>query len=364
MQSLKRILEHFGLQEDPFGVTPDPEYLCFIDQYRNAVTRLHDSIANYRCLGVVCGQPGMGKTTLMQYLDEAMGQEADFGMLSCTMETKEELLFAVMAALGVSPEPGGYFPNWLQLHSHLLDRHGQRRRVVLIYDEAHRLSVQMLEMVRLLSNLETTRFKLLQIILCGQQTLLQKLNSRELEQMGQRVTVSVELQPLSVPETMTYIEHRLAVAGRTRRVFTAEAVTSITRLSRGVPRNINRLCYGSMGLACGKGRQTVDSELVEESFSEFRSILWVDPQEPGGGGLQPLSLPTPLRRRAYRDGRSAAPPSEEESPAAAHEPRPAAEESLAKAAAPGEPAYAFAAEAPEPSVEPGGGYGHRTSGGN
>jgi general secretion pathway protein A len=222
----------------------------------------------------------------------------------------------------------------------------------------------MLEMVRLLSNLETTRFKLLQIVLCGQQTLLQKLNSRELEQMGQRVTVSVELQPLSVPETMTYIEHRLAVAGRTRRVFTAEAVNSITRLSRGVPRNINRLCYGSMGLACGKGRHTVDSELVEESFSEFRSILWVDPQEPGGSGLRPLSLPTPLRRRAYRDGRSAAPPSEEESTMSAQEPKPAAEAPVVKTAPPEENVYPQAAGAPEPSVEVVGGYGHLNSGGD
>jgi type II secretory pathway predicted ATPase ExeA len=213
--------------------------------------------------------PGMGKTTVLYYLCEKLQPRADLAFLLCSFDDKYELLQAVMASLGVEADNGSYFQNWLRLYEFLLQRAGQNRKVVLICDEAQSLSLRTLEDIRLLSNFETPQTRLLQIILAGQPALLQKLEDPELEQLRQRINVSCGITPLGPEEVEAYIQHRLQVAGRARRLFAGEAVSTIARLSHGIPRNINTLCYNAMALASALGRRHIDEELVQSTASSL-----------------------------------------------------------------------------------------------
>jgi general secretion pathway protein A len=262
MHSTSEIWRHFGIEDDPFGVTPDPRFIHFNTRFRPIVGALYEAIFEGRCFGAVSGPPGTGKTTLANYLMQQLGEATDVVHLDCAFRTEEELLHGVMATLGLPPEQDGFFSNWLRLRAHLLERHGQGRRVVLIYDEAHRLTPELLESVRLFWNLETTRAKLVQIILLGQPGLIQMIRSRELEQLAQRLTVVYEFPPLEQAEVRDYIDYRMEMAGATKRVFYDDAVESITRLSRGIPRNINTVCFQALRLAFQRNRTTIDARLI------------------------------------------------------------------------------------------------------
>lgn len=262
MNSTTEIWRHFGIEEDPFGVTPDPRFIHFNTRFRPAVGALYEAIFEGRCFGAVSGPPGTGKTTLANYLLAQLGEATDVVHLDCAFRTEDELLHGVMACLGLPPEPDGFFSNWLRLRGHLLERHAQGRRVVLIYDEAHRLTPALLESVRLFWNLETTRAKLVQIILLGQPALLQMIRTRELEQLAQRLTVVYEFPPLELPEVRDYVDYRMEKAGATKRVFYDDALEAITRLTRGIPRNINSVCFQALRLAFQRDRTTIDAKLI------------------------------------------------------------------------------------------------------
>ena len=277
-------LEHFGLAEDPFGVTPDPKFLYFGRQHREALSSLYYSIVESRGFAAMIAAPGMGKTTLLHYLRERMKDRAEFALLVCSFDDQNDLLRAVMTPLGMEPDDVDYFRNWRHLHSFLLKRHGQEHRVVLICDEAQSLSDQTLENVRLLSNLETTQTKLLQVILAGQPTLIEKLRSPGLEQLGQRINVSCRIHPLDEGEVATYIEHRLQVAGRTRRLFSPEAVATIARSSQGIPRNVNTLCYNAMAMALALGRRFIDEDVLQSVVCDLAMTDF-----PGGLAGEPIS---------------------------------------------------------------------------
>ena len=255
--------------EDPFGVTPDPRFLYFGREHREALSSLYYGIIESRGFAVMVAAPGMGKTTLLQYLRERMKERADFASLRCSLDDKSELLQAIMSSLGVESRDGSYNQNWGRFRSFLLDRQSKERAVVLICDEAQSLSDQTLENVRLLSNFETAQRKLLQIILAGQPGLVQKLRSRQLEQLGQRINVSCRIRPLEAAESDAYIHHRLTVAGRKRRLFTLQAVSSIAQVSQGIPRNINTLCYNAMALASVLGRRVIDEGLVRSAVKDL-----------------------------------------------------------------------------------------------
>jgi general secretion pathway protein A len=262
MTNAERLLRHFGLEEDPFGVTPDPRYVFFHSHFRPAAAAVYDAIGEGRCFAAIAGPPGTGKTTLANYLMDHLNEATEVVRLDCAFANEEELLYGVMASMGVAPDTSGYFGNWLRLRAHLLERLGQQRRVVLIYDEAHRLSPKFLESVRLFWNLETTREKLVQIILLGQPQLLHMIRGRDLEQLAQRLTVVYEFPPLEEPDVKEYIDHRLRLAGVTKNVFQQDAVHAITKLSRGIPRNVNTLCSQALRLAVQRDRVTVDAKLI------------------------------------------------------------------------------------------------------
>jgi len=278
-------LQHFGLTEDPFGVTPDPKFLYFGRQHREALSSLYYSVVESRGFAAMIAAPGMGKTTLLHYLRERMKDRAEFALLVCSFDDQNDLLRAVMTPLGMEPDGSDYFRNWRRLHSFLLKRQGQDRRVVLLCDEAQSLTDQTLENVRLLSNLETTQAKLLQVILAGQPSLIEKLRSPGLEQLGQRVNVSCRIHPLDEGEVATYIEHRLQVAGRTRRLFSSEAVATIARSSQGIPRNVNTLCYNAMAMALALGRRFIDEEVVQSVVCDLAMADF-----PNGFVSEPISV--------------------------------------------------------------------------
>jgi general secretion pathway protein A len=265
-------IQHFALNEEAFGVTPDPKFLYFGREHREAMSSLYHGIVNSRGFTVMIAPPGMGKTTLLRYLLGKIEDWADTAFLFCSFDDKNDLLQAVMTALSVEPDGSAYFPNWRRLQADLQRRSERGRKIVLVFDEAQNLSSTTLEDIRMFSNLETTQTKLVQIVLAGQPALLQKLQAPELEQLGQRIGVYGRILPLDATEVEAYLNHRLGVAGRTERLFTPEAVSLIAQCSGGVPRSINTICYNAMALGWVLGRQMIDEELVEQASRDVKVI--------------------------------------------------------------------------------------------
>jgi general secretion pathway protein A len=257
-------LPYFGLTENPFGVTPNPRFLYFTREQREVAASLYYGIVEDRGFGVVVARPGVGKTTLLYYLRQRIEPLADTALVVYPFDTKDQLLQAVMMALGLPPYSlgYGYLQNWRRFQNFLLKRQAENRKVVLMFDEAQQFSEHALENIRLLSNLETTEKKLLHIILSGQPLLIEKLRSRALEQLAQRVQNFCEIHPLSEDDVGGYITHRLRVAGCEEKLFTSDGIAATSRCSQGIPRNINAICYNSMALACALDRTTIDDELV------------------------------------------------------------------------------------------------------
>jgi general secretion pathway protein A len=241
---------YFGLREPPFSITPDPRYLYLGDRYREALACLLYGIGEGGGFVQLTGEVGTGKTTLCRTLIEQVPPEVDVALVLNPVLTPLELVATVCDELAVVYPPGTTSLKVLvdALHRHLLEAHARGRRTVLIVDEAQRLAFDVLEQVRLLTNLETETTKLLQVILIGQPELIHLLDHPRLRQLAQRITARYHLLPLSLAESMAYIEHRLAVAGgegggrKEDRLFTPAAVRQIHGLAGGVPRLLNVIC--------------------------------------------------------------------------------------------------------------------------
>src|SRR5919201_4070009 len=234
-------LGHFGLKEPPFSITPDPRYLYMTERHREALAHLLYGIGQGGGFVQLTGEVGTGKTTLCRCLLEQVPPEVDVALLFNPKLTSFELLAAVCDELRI-PYPEGTTSLKVlvdALYRHLLDAHARGRRTVLIVDEAQDLSAEVLEQIRLLTNLETTREKLLQIILIGQPELITLLEREDLRQLAQRITARYHLEPFAADETRAYIRHRLQIAGRTRGLFTEAAMRTVHAASRGIPRLIN-----------------------------------------------------------------------------------------------------------------------------
>src|SRR5215510_1924248 len=217
---------HFGLTEPPFAITPDPRYLYLSEAHREALAHLLYGIGEGGGFVQLTGEVGTGKTTLCRCLLEQLPPRVDVAFVLNPKVTDVELLTTICEELRLPPCAGATSRKHLvdALHHHLLEAHRQGRRTVLIIDEAQDLAPDVLEQVRLLTNLETSTEKLLQIILIGQPELIRLLAQPGLRQVHQRVTARYHLQPLSRAETHAYVRHRMAVAGRSDRVFTDDAV--------------------------------------------------------------------------------------------------------------------------------------------
>jgi len=263
-------LEHFNLTERPFSITPDPRFLYMSARHREALAHLLYGLGDGGGFVQLTGEVGTGKTTICRCLLEQVPENVDLALVLNPKVTVIELIETLCDELGVSYATDSVSVKSLTdvLNRHLLDAYARGRHTVLIIDEAQNLSTEVLEEIRLLTNLETATQKLLQIILIGQPELRTLLAREDMRQLAQRVTARYHLEPISREETSAYIKHRLQICGSSKAVFSKRAVDRIQRLSGGIPRLINVLCDRSMLGAYVEGKTQVDTKVVKKAASE------------------------------------------------------------------------------------------------
>lgn len=255
--------EYFSLKERPFSLTPDPDFLFLSGSHQRALDHLLFGLESGEGFIVVTGDIGVGKTTVCRALLRRLPERFATALVVNTLLTEKELLRTVLDDFGV-PVPDGTRKDLLDaLNRFLLAEAEAGRRPVLIIDEAQNLAPPLLEQVRLLSNLETEKRKLLQIVLFGQKELQEKLRLPQLRQFDQRITVRATILPLDLRETSRYIQHRMSVAGAAGSTFLSPAAERLLhRRSRGVPRRINQLCDRALLAACVRNAARVEPEDV------------------------------------------------------------------------------------------------------
>lgn len=264
--------QHFGLREAPFSIAVNPRYLFMSQRHRDALAHLLYGVGGGGGFILLTGEVGTGKTTINRCLLEQLPDTTDLAIILNPALSAVELLATACDELQISYPEGTQSLKVLTdaLHRYLLDNHGAGRRTVLMIDEAQHLDFDVLEQIRLLTNLETNDEKLLQIILIGQPELTEKLSRPELRQLSQRITARYNLRPLDRGETAAYIRHRLDIAGLKggQTLFSDAAVKEVHRITRGIPRLINVLCDRSLLGAYGKKMAQVNPKLVKEAASE------------------------------------------------------------------------------------------------
>jgi putative secretion ATPase (PEP-CTERM system associated) len=260
----------YELRERPFALSPDPDYLYPSRVHREALDYLRYGLESHAGFVVITGEIGSGKTTLLQTLLRGVDSQTTVARIVNTMLEPRELLETIMIDFGLDPA-GKSKPLLLRdLAQYLVDQRLAGRMVLLVIDEAQNLSLGALEELRMLSNLETEKSKLLQIVLVGQPHLREQLGAPELEQLRQRITVSYHLTPLDAGETANYINHRLRRAALGAPIeFPREATGAIHGRSRGVPRIINVICDAALVFGYAEERRSVDLSLVQEVLAEL-----------------------------------------------------------------------------------------------
>ena len=259
------LLKFFGLDDQPFGVTPDPRFLYFTAGHREALAALYYAIEERRGFSALVAKPGMGKTTLLFRLLESLQDSTRTAFLFQTGQDSREFLDSLVRDLGINAAANDLPSLHEALNEMLVQEMEANRRVVVVIDEAQNLSEEMLEAVRLLSNFETPAAKMIHIVLAGQPALADKLAGSALTQLRQRVGSVAQLQPLTLKETKEYVEHRLRAAGfKGAQLFTSNALESIAKISEGIPRNINSICFQSLSLGFVYQKRPIDSEVVRE----------------------------------------------------------------------------------------------------
>lgn len=262
--------DHFGLEESPFSIAPDPRYLYLSQAHREALAHLIYGVRSDGGLVLLTGEVGTGKTTVCRCLLEQLPEDVDIALVLNPKLTTVELLATICDEfrIGYDPELTGVKGYIDRINSYLLAAHENNRRAVLIIDEAQNLSADVLEQLRLLTNLETSQRKLLQIILLGQPELRDLLRQPELRQLAQRITARYHLDSLRREEIAAYVSHRLAVAGLRHSVFTPAAIRKLYRLSDGIPRVINLLCDRALLGAFAGGETRVTRGLLRQAAAE------------------------------------------------------------------------------------------------
>jgi general secretion pathway protein A len=261
----------FGLNEKPFSITPDPRYLFLSERHAEALAHLVYGINEAGGFIQLTGEVGTGKTTVVRSLLAQTPKHAEIALILNPRMSPAEFLLAICEELGIAvpSASAGSLKDLVDLLSrHLLKAHAAGKRIVLVVDEAQNLSVEVLEQVRLLTNLETETQKLLQIILIGQPELRELLDRTELRQLAQRITGRYHLDPLSGEEAAAYVRHRLRVAGSTREIFSNGALREIQRLSGGVPRLINIISDRALLGAFTEDRHVVGAGVVRRAAGE------------------------------------------------------------------------------------------------
>ncbi|KZK66051.1 AAA family ATPase [Shewanella baltica] len=259
----------YGLSDNPFSIAPNPHYLFLSDRHREALAHLTYGLGETGGFVLLTGEVGTGKTTVSRCLLGQLPDNTDTAFILNPSLTELELLATLCDELKISY---GDNPTLKQLTDHLsrflLDNHSKGRNTVLIIDEAQHLRPEVLEQLRLLTNLETDTKKLLQVILIGQPELQLLLKRQELRQLAQRITARYHLLPLNEDEIALYVLHRLQVAGRFEPLFTRKAVKVLQKYSGGIPRLINLLCERSLMAGYAQSRVPIDHHMVRQAAAE------------------------------------------------------------------------------------------------
>lgn len=264
--------QYFGLREAPFSIAVDPRYLFMSQRHQDALAHLLYGVNTGGGFILLTGEVGTGKTTIIRSVLERLPANTDLALVFNPALNAEQLLAATCDELGVEYRADPLDLKQLSdnLHRFLLANHARGRNTVLLIDEAQHLQRDVLEQVRLLTNLETHNKKLLQIILVGQPELQDMLAQRELRQLSQRITARFQLKPLNLAESGAYIRHRLEVAGlpASQTLFPPAVVREVHRLSGGIPRLINLLCDRALLGTYGRHRQQVDKAMLKLAAAE------------------------------------------------------------------------------------------------
>lgn len=267
-------LDYYGFRELPFHITPNPRFLFLSPTHHEALQHLRYGIDERKGFIVITGEVGCGKTTLCRtLLNELDSAHFVTALILNPRVSETQLLRLILQELGEDPSAPGDGDLLTRLNFVLLDRISQGKEILLIIDEAQNLSFEVMEQLRLLSNLETDEQKLLQIVLLGQPELKAKLNERRLRQFRQRVLVYYDLTPLTLPETGQYIQHRLTLAGGNGRPqFTPRALRKIHSCTKGIPRLINNLCDKALLAAFIRRSDVVDAPDIARAHRDIRRL--------------------------------------------------------------------------------------------
>ena len=267
----------FGLNDNPFSIAPNPHYLFLSDRHREALAHLTYGLGETGGFVLLTGEVGTGKTTVSRCLLKQLPENTDTAFILNPSLTESELLATLCDELGIVY---GEDPSLKQLtdliSQFLLENHSKNRNTVLIIDEAQHLRAEVLEQLRLLTNLETDTKKLLQVILIGQPELQQLLKRQELRQLAQRITARYHLLPLTVEEVGLYVQHRLQVAGRHEPLFHKSAIKALHKFSGGIPRLINLLCERALMASYAQSKVPIDSKMVRLASVE---VLGEEPKQ-------------------------------------------------------------------------------------
>ncbi len=264
---------YFGLTEKPFAIAPNPRYLYMSELHREALAHLLYGLSSEGCIILLTGDVGTGKTTVCRCLLEQLPGKTDIAMILNPKLTITDLLKTICEELKVAiPETSPSIKIYIdQLNAYLLCAHAEGRNTALIVDEAQNLDIEILEQLRLLTNLETNTNKLLQIILIGQPELRQILDDPKLSQINQRITTRYHLQPLQAADISSYIEHRIATAGGNSRnvLFSKKAIEYVAKISKGIPRVINILCDHALLGAYANNSDHVSLQIMKNAAGEL-----------------------------------------------------------------------------------------------
>jgi general secretion pathway protein A len=287
--------EHFGLNEKPFSISPDPRYLYLSPRHADALAHLLYGVSESGGFIQLTGEVGTGKTTLVRSLLEQLPENSEIALILNPQLSSKQFLQGICHELGVPFIQRDTAKTLIdRLNERLLSTHAQNRRVVLIVDEAQTMSPDLLEQVRLLTNLETNRRKLLQIILIGQPELRATLAQTSMRQIAQRITGRYHLEPLTVADTSVYVTHRLRVAGGRPDLFSDRAIRKLFRLSRGIPRLINVIADRALLAAYSRDEFEISAGLVRRAADEVfgrtgllrlrsSALPWADGASNGSG---------------------------------------------------------------------------------
>ena len=259
---------HFGFSTKPFALTPDPAFLYRSRQHAMALTMLEYGLESQAAFCLLTGEIGSGKTTLVRQLVRSLGDQVVVGLISNAHERFTSIHGWALSALGIVPANDSEIAKYEALVDFFVSEYGKGRRTLLILDEAQNLSVEVLEELRLLSNVNSEKDLVLQIFLVGQPELRAKLLRKELKQFAQRVSVDFHLRPLDREETQAYISHRLTVAGGEAALFNSQAVDMIFAQTGGVPRLVNHLCDFALVYAFAEAKTAIGGDLISQVIRE------------------------------------------------------------------------------------------------